>query len=138
MVSNSSSFNTAGSKFLRKGLGSLKCAHRFYYDGINWELRMIFSDSVTQQFSDPHSIGFKGPYPKFQKLTLRTRDTLFLPYGSAFPFLLHSVVHHPQRSRQLFHPLFSAHLPRFEFSFLPSSALLGPRPLWPNWFTLER
>lgn len=27
---------------------------------------------------------------------------------------------------------------RSEFSFLPSSALLGPRPLQPNWFTLER
>lgn len=46
---------------------------------------MIFSDSVTQQFSDPHSIGFKVPDPEFQKLTLRTRDILFLPHGSAFP-----------------------------------------------------
>lgn len=57
---------------------------------------MIFSDSVTQQFSDPRSIGFKGPYPKFQKLTLRTRDSLFLLCGSAFPFLLHSVFINPR------------------------------------------
>lgn len=47
---------------------------------------MIFSDSVTQQFGDPHSIGFKVPYPEFEKLTLRTRDILFLLHGSAFPF----------------------------------------------------
>lgn len=95
---------------------------------------MIFSDSVTQQFGDPHSIGFKVPYPEFQKLTLWTRDILFffLPHGSAFPFLPHSVVRHLPRSRQLSHPPSSAHLPRFEAppSPLPSpSALLGPRPL---------
>lgn len=77
---------------------------------------MIFSDSVTQQFSDPHSIGFKVPYPEFEKLTLRTRDILFLLHGSAFPFLQHSVLRHLPPSRQLSHPLSSAHLPRLEFS----------------------
>ena len=78
---------------------------------------MIFSDSVTQQFSDPHSIGFKGPYPKFEKLTLRTRDILFLPCGSAFPFLLHAVVRQPPRPCQLSHPPFSAHMLGLSFPF---------------------
>lgn len=44
-------------KVLRKGWDP----YRFGHDRIKWELRMIFSDSVTQQFSDPHSIGFKVP-----------------------------------------------------------------------------
>lgn len=90
---------------------------------------MIFSDSVTQQFSDPRSIGFKGPYPKFQKLTLRTKDTLFLPYGSAFPFfLLHSVVHQPPRPRQLSHPPFAAHLLGLRFPFFPPAPCLAQGP----------
>lgn len=91
---------------------------------------MIFSDSVTQQFSDPRSIGFKGPYPKFEKLTLRTRDTLFLQCGSALPFffLLHSVVHQPPRPLQLSHPPFSAHLLGLSFPFFPSAPCLAQGP----------
>lgn len=77
---------------------------RFCHDRIKWELRMIFSDSVTQQFSDPHSIGFKVPYPEFEKLTLRTRDILFLLLGSASPFCTIQSFSHLPRSRQLSHP----------------------------------
>lgn len=89
---------------------------------------MIFSDSVTQQFSDPHSIGFKVPYPEFEKLTLRTRDDLFLLRGSAFPFLQHSVLRHLPPSRQLSHPPSCAQLPRLEFS-PPSRSLAWPKAL---------
>lgn len=91
---------------------------------------MIFSDSVTQQFSDPRSIGFKGPYPKFEKLTPRTRDTLFLTPGSAFPFFFAACSH---SSTPEFPPALPSSLlctsARSEFSFLSSGALLGPRPL---------
>lgn len=90
---------------------------------------MIFSDSVTQQFSDPHSIGFKAPDPEFQKLTLWTRDILFLPHGSAFPscriqlFITCRVL----ASFPVLPP--SSHLPRFEFS-LPPPPL--QRLAWPK------
>lgn len=102
---------------------------RYRHDRIKWELRMIFSDSVTQQFSDPHSIGFKVPYPEFEKLTLWTRDILFLLHGSAFLFLQHSVVRHLPRSGQLFHPPSFAHLSRFEFSPPPPQRLAWPKAL---------
>lgn len=100
---------------------------RFPCDRINWQLRVISSDSVTQQFGDPRSIGFKDPYPKFQMLTVRTGFILFSPPVFFFFFLLHLVVLQPP------HPLFffctSA---GFGFSFLHSSALLGPGPLIPK------
>lgn len=45
-----------------------KYSYWFHYDRISQQLWMIFSDSVTQQFSDPRSIGFKGPIPSFRSL----------------------------------------------------------------------
>lgn len=90
---------------------------------------MIFSDSVTQQFSDPRSISFKGPIPSFKSVPFG-QETLFSPVRFRFPFfLLHSVVHQPPRPHRLPHPPPRCKSARFEFSFLPSSALLGPRPL---------
>lgn len=88
---------------------------------------MIFSDSVTQQFSDPRSIGFKAPIPSFKSLPFG-QGTLFLPYGSAFPFLLHSVVHQPPRPQQLSHPSLSAHLLGLSFPFFPAAPCLAQGP----------
>lgn len=103
---------------------------RFRHDRIKWELRMIFSDSVTQQFGDPHSIGSKVPYPEFQKLTLRTRDILFLRHGSAFPFCRIQLFV-TCRVLASFPILPPPHICRgFEVRLPPPpSALLGPRPL---------
>lgn len=53
---------------------------------------MIFSDSVTQQFSDPRSIGFKGLYiTSLKSLPLR-QGVLFTFH---MPLLLHAVIHQP-------------------------------------------
>lgn len=94
---------------------------------------MIFSDSVTQQFGDPHSIGFKVPYPEFQKLTLRTRDILFLRHGSAFPFCRIQLFV-TCRVLASFPILPPPHIcrglsPPPPLPLRPPSALLGPRPL---------
>lgn len=102
---------------------------RYRHDRIKWELRMIFSDSVTQQFSDPHSIGFKVPYPEFEKLTLWTRDILFLLHGSAFLFCSIQLFV-TCRVLASFHILPPPHICRgLSFHPRPPSALLGPRPL---------
>lgn len=90
---------------------------------------MFFTDSVTQQFSDPRSIGFKGPYPKFQKLTLQTRYIPFsLPF---FSLLLLSVVHQPPCLHlcRLSSPAFSAHLLGLGFPFFPFVSFAWPEAL---------
>lgn len=69
-------------KVLRKGLDP----YRFGHDRIKWELRMIFSDSVTQQFSDPHSIGFKVPLSWVWKAYPPDKGHSFSPARFRFPF----------------------------------------------------
>lgn len=58
-----------------------------------------FSDSVTQQFGDPRSIGLKSPIPSFR----RFQDSFFSVPLPLF-FLLHWVVLQPP------HPLFFLHI----------------------------
>lgn len=90
---------------------------------------MIFTDSVTQQFSDPRSIGFKGPYPKFQKLTLQTRYILFslLFFFPAAAFSCSPAP--PSTSSPALKSCLLGTSARFGFSFLPSVSFAWPKAL---------
>lgn len=70
----------------------------------------------------------KAPIPSFKSLPFG-QGTLFLPHGSTLPFLLLSVVHQTPHPCQLSPSSLPCTSARSEFSFLPSGALIGPRPL---------
>lgn len=81
---------------------------------------MIFSDSVTQQFSEPRSIGFKGPIPSFKSLPFG-QGLLFSHTALLFLFCCFQLFIKP-KSMPAVPSSFFCTSAWFEFSFLSSSA----------------